>query len=57
MLAMLDEFLRSDRPPELLAAHLHAAASDHPRYDAALLIDQVSFTAYPLRTHRHERPR
>jgi Acetyltransferase (GNAT) family len=32
----------------------HAAASDHPRYNAALLIDQVSFTAHPVRTHRHE---
>jgi hypothetical protein len=47
MLAILDQFLRSDRIPELLAAHLLTAGNDHPRYDAALLIDQLSFTAHP----------
>lgn len=52
LLAVLDVFLRSDPVPEVLAAHLHTIGADHPRYDAALLIDQVSFTAHALRSHR-----
>lgn len=52
LLAIIDGFLRSRPTPDLLAQHLHNIGSDHPRYDAALLIDQISFTAHALRTHR-----
>lgn len=49
-LTILDEFLRSDSIAALLAAHLRATGHDHPGYDAALLIDQISFTAHALRS-------
>jgi hypothetical protein len=51
LLAIIDGFLRS-RVPELLAEHLHDIGVDHPGYDAALLIEQVSFTAHALRAYR-----
>lgn len=52
LLAILDEALRSAPVPEVLTAHLRTIGSDHPGYDAALLIDQVSFTAHALRAYR-----
>lgn len=52
---VLDGFLRSDNDiTDRLADHLHLARGHHPhhsRYDANLLIDQVSFTAHNLATH------
>lgn len=51
-LTILDEFLRSDSIAALLATHLRAAGHDHLGYDAALLIDQISFTAATLRSHQ-----
>ena len=36
----------------MLSRQLHDLGSDHPGYDAALLIDQISFTAASLRGHR-----
>lgn len=48
LLSVLDGFLRSPGIPELLAAHPHTTGVEHPRYDAALLIDQISFTAHAL---------
>jgi hypothetical protein len=54
LLIILDEFLRSDPIAGLFAAHLRANGYDHPRYDAALLIDQISFTARALRTRRRD---
>jgi hypothetical protein len=52
LLAIIDGFLRSRPVPELLAEHLHDIGVDHPGYDAALLIEQVSFTAHALRAYR-----
>jgi hypothetical protein len=52
LLAIIDGFLRSHQIPELLAQHLHDIGVDHPGYDAALLIDQISFTAHALRAYR-----
>ena len=52
LLTVLDEFLRSDGTAGLLAAYLRTTGCSHPGYDAALLIDQVSFTAHALRGHR-----
>lgn len=54
LLAIIDGFLRSHLAPELLAEHLHDIGADHPGYDAALLIDQISFTAQAL--HAYRRP-
>lgn len=50
VLTILDEFLRSDTIAALLAAHLRTTGHDHPGYDGALLIDQISFTAHALRS-------
>ena len=52
LLATIDGFLRSHPVPELLARYVHDVGSDHPGYDAALLIDQISFTAHALRAYR-----
>ncbi len=52
LLASIDVFLRSRAVPDVLAQHLRDIGSDHPGYDAALLIDQISFTAHALRAHR-----
>jgi hypothetical protein len=48
--AIIDVFLRSEPTPGLLVQHLHRLGSDHPGYDAALLIDQIGFTADALHT-------
>lgn len=59
LLDILDGFLRrGDGIADHLADFLHTTGRDHPqhsdRYDANLLIDQVSFTAHSLRAHRHK---
>ena len=57
LLNMLDGFLRhADGIADHLADYLQttAGASHRARYDANLLIDQVSFTAHALRVHRQE---
>lgn len=55
-LAIVDEFLRSETIPEQFAEHLRATGLHDPsnpyRYDAAYLIDQISFTAHALHGHR-----
>lgn len=56
MLTILDSFLRSNSIAGLLTAHLRANGYDHPGYDAALLIDQISFSAQALRTFRDRQP-
>lgn len=56
LLVIIDGFLRSNSVPNLLADYLGAIGADHPGYDAALLIDQVSFTARALRRHRRVAP-
>ena len=59
LLDILDGFLRhAGGIAYQLADYLHATGRDHPqhpdRYDANLLIDQVSFTAHSMRAHRRE---
>ncbi len=61
ILHLLDGFLRhADGVADHLTAYLHATGRDHPQprnrisYDANLLIDQISFTAYALRAHRQQ---
>lgn len=49
MLAIIDVFLRSHPIPDLLAKHLCDAGFNHSGYDAALLIDRISFTARAMR--------
>ena len=51
LLSLIDEFLRHDRVPELLATYQRTTGCSHPGYDAAQLIDQISFTAHALRRH------
>jgi hypothetical protein len=62
LLDVLDGFLRDTNLPisDHLADYLRATGHDRPQpphwasYDANLLIDQVSFTAHPLRAHRQQ---
>lgn len=60
LLALLDGFLRhTDTIADHLAQYLHATRRNHQppngaRYDANLLIDQISFTAHSLRAHQRE---
>jgi hypothetical protein len=47
LLAILDEFLRSDHIPELLAAHLHATGRDHPRHWLSVFVQRFySFSQF-----------
>ena len=62
LLDILDEFLRhADDIADRLADYLNTTGHDQPQlpdgasYNANLLIDQLSFTAHSLRTHRRER--
>ena len=52
LMTTIDVFLRSHPIPDLLTKHLRDMGSDHPGYDTALLIDQISFTAHALRPYR-----
>jgi hypothetical protein len=61
LLDILDGFLRHTNDiADRLADYLHTTGRDHPQlpdgasYNANLLIDQVSFTAHALHTHRQE---
>ena len=59
LLTLLDGFLRhTDIIADHLAHYLHATRRNQPpnraRYDANLLIDQISFTAHSLRAHQRE---
>lgn len=56
-LTEVDEFLRSPLGHAALRAWYAAAGSTAPGYDAALLIDQVSFAAATPPTHPTRRPR
>lgn len=51
LLAIIDVFLRSHLIPHLLAQHVRGIGSNHSGYDAALLIDRISFTAGTLRAY------
>lgn len=61
LLDILDGFLRhADGVVDCLTDYLHTIGRDHPQppdrasHNANLLIDQVSFTAHALRSHRRE---
>lgn len=49
LLTQIDEFLRSSDARTGLADFLASRGRTHPRYDACLMIDQVSLTAARLR--------
>lgn len=60
LLALIDGFLRhTDTTADHLAQYLHTTRRNHQppngaRYDANLLIDQISFTAHSLRAHQRK---